>query len=352
MPASLLFADPPAARAPVRALSGIEKAAIVVRVLAAEGAELPLRDLPEQDQHRLVLQLGRMGRVDAATMDAVVAEFCGDVEGIGVTFPPGLPGALELLGEHLSEPVMRRIREAIGTGRGSDPWRDLAAAATDRLLPALAEESVEVAAIVLAKLPVPRAAELIGRMPGPRARAVAHALSLTAATPPDVVERIGRALAARIAEEPPRAFETGPAQRVGAILNFSPAATRDDVLDGLTEADAGFAAEVRKAIFTFANIPARIDPRDVPKVLRAVEQPVLIRALAGAKGPEAASAEFILANISQRMAQSLRDEMASLGKVSPREAEAAMTEVVVAIRRMEEAGELSFVAEDEDEEVD
>ena len=36
----------------------------------------------------------------------------------------------------------------------------------------------------------------------------------------------------------------------------------DEVLEGLDAEDAGFAEEVRRAIFTFANIPARIDPRN------------------------------------------------------------------------------------------
>ena len=40
------------------------------------------------------------------------------------------------------------------------------------------------------------------------------------------------------AEQPARAFDAGPVERVGAILNISPALTREDVLKGLDEADA------------------------------------------------------------------------------------------------------------------
>ena len=52
--------------------------------------------------------------------------------------------------------------------------------------------------------------------------------------------------------------------------------------------------------------------------------------------------------MSQRMAQSLRDEMANLGKVKEKDAEEAMSAVVAAIREMEAAGEIFLVAEDED----
>jgi flagellar motor switch protein FliG len=96
---------------------------------------------------------------------------------------------------------------------------------------------------------------------------------------------------------------------VGAILNVSSAAVRDALLDGLTADDATFADKVRKAIFTFAHLPARVPPRDVPKVVRVVDQATLVTALAGATGPLEAVADFILANMSQRMAQTLREEI-------------------------------------------
>jgi len=149
---------------------------------------------------------------------------------------------------------------------------------------------------------------------------------------------------------PPKAFDDGPVERVGAILNFSPANTREDVLAGLEEEDEGFASQVRKAIFTFANIPARIDPRDVPKITRGVDQAVLVTALAAAEaGGLQESSEFILQNISKRMAEGMREEMKELGKVKEADGEVAMTAVVAEIRELEAAGEVFFVANDEDD---
>ena len=111
---------------------------------------------------------------------------------------------------------------------------------------------------MLSKLPVPKAAELLGRLPGDKARRVAYAVSLTGNVDPETVRRIGQSLAAQLDTQPARAFDTGPVERVGAILNVSPAATRDDVLQGLQETDADFAEQVRRAIFTFVHIPDRL----------------------------------------------------------------------------------------------
>ncbi|MDZ4094710.1 MAG: FliG C-terminal domain-containing protein, partial [Paracoccaceae bacterium] len=213
----------------------------------------------------------------------------------------------------------------------------------------LEQESIEIAAVMLSKLPVAKAAELLGKMPGEKARRVAYAVSMTGNVDPETVRRIGLSLAGQLDSQPARAFDTGPVERVGAILNISPALTREDVLKGLDEADADFAEQVRRAIFTFTLLPRRVIPRDVAKIVRVVDQPLLITALAAAMAsPEnAPAAEFILANLSQRMAQGLREEAAARGKVKDRDAEDAMNAVVIAIRDLEASGDLVLSDEDD-----
>ena len=221
--------------------------------------------------------------------------------------------------------------------------------AVDRLLPVLQEESIEVAAVMLSKLPVPKSAELLGKLPGDRARRVAYAVSQTGNVDPETVRRIGLSLVGQLDAQPARAFESGPVERVGAILNVSAALTRDDVLAGLQETDADFADLVRRAIFTFVHLPRRVLGRDVPKIIRLVDQPVLVTALAATVGVAEleTAAEFMLANMSQRMAQGLREEMVTRGRVKEKDAEAAMAMVVMAIRQLEAAGEIILVQQEE-----
>lgn len=323
-----------------------QKAAIIVRLLASQGLKLPLAELSDDQQTSLAEHIAAMKLIDRETLHQVVEEFCTELEAVGLTFPGGLDGALSLLDGQLSSSAATRIRRlASGTSR-ADPWERITGLSTEALLPVLMEESTEVGAVMLSKLSVAKSAELLGKMPAEKARRLAYAVSLTGNVAPETVLRIGAALAGQLDAAPPKAFDTGPVERVGAILNFSPAATRDSVLRGLEEDDKVFAEQVRKAIFTFTNIPSRIDPRDIPKILRAVDQAKLILALAGAKGEDEKAASFILSNMSQRMAQNLRDEMANLGKVKEKDVEEAMNEVVAAIRELESRAEIFLVAEE------
>lgn len=332
---------------PSRFLSGKQKAAIIVRLLVADGTSIPLTNMTDAMQAELTEQIALMRRIDGATLRLVCEEFLAELEGAGLSFPGGIERALKIMDGYISNGAVNRLRRMVGQNPDADPWDRIAGLDGEVLAKVLDEESIEVGAVMLSKLPVSKAADLLGRLPGDRARRVAYAVSLTGAVQPDTVERIGKSLASQLDAQPPRAFDADPIERVGAILNFSPANTREDVLKGLEEEDAVFAEEVRKAIFTFANIPARIDARDVPKIIRSVPQATLVTALAYAKGSSQPSADFILANMSQRMAATLREEMAELGKVRDKVGEEAMSAIVSSIREREAAGEIFMIAIDE-----
>ena len=220
-------------------------------------------------------------------------------------------------------------------------------------MPIVERESTEVSAVLLSKLPVPKAAELLGLVPGARARRITYAVSLTSKVTPDAVDRIGLSLAAQFEMQPPRAFEDDPEERLGAILNVSQAGTRDEMLTALDEDDADFSRKVRKAIFTFSHIPERIHMVDLPKIVRDVDPEVLVTALAYALGSGddelKDAAEFIFANISKRMAENLRDEATEKGKVKPKAGEDAFNAIVAVIRNLQATNEITLLDPDEEE---
>ncbi|OSP56270.1 flagellar motor switch protein FliG [Pseudoruegeria sp. SK021] len=343
-------AAPLPARRPRPRLSQRQKAAIIVRLLLKEGTQLSLEDLPESLQVDLTHEMGALRRIDKDTLREVVEEFTSEVNDLGMSFPGGLEDALTALDGAISSTSIRRVRQETGLVMTGDPWRMISGLSNQILADIIRQESTEIAAVVLSKLPVARSAEMLGQLPGDLARRITYAISTTSSIDPDTVRMIGLGIASQVADTNPRAFPEAPVDRLGAILNFSAAATRDDVLTGLDQADAGFAQEVRKAIFTFANIHDRIFARDIPKVTRAVDQTLLVTALAAAADAEAdiASAEFMFTNMSQRLASQLREEIADLGKVKSKDGEEAMNAVVAAIRDMERAGELTLRTDDDD----
>lgn len=336
------------------ALTSRQKAAIIVRFLLKEGADVPLDRLSDDSQTRLTTEMSAMAYIDRATLADVLAEFAREIEAMGLVFPAGLAEALAEMEGRISPVTAARLRKEAGVRQVGDPWERIRALDLEKLLTLLQAESTEVSAVLLSKLPVPKAAELLGQLPGPDARKISYAVSLTGNVTPDAVERIGLSLAARFEHEPPRAFEDDPVERLGAILNVANSDMRDELLSGLAEEDEAFSARLEKSIFTFVHIPARVGAVDVPKITREVEQDTLLTALAFAMGSDdeglTASAEYILGNISKRMAEGLREEIGEQGKIKPKDGEAAMNAVIAAIGALQASGEMVLVIADEDDE--
>ncbi|KMK66529.1 flagellar motor switch protein FliG [Puniceibacterium sp. IMCC21224] len=326
------------------------KAAIIVQFILNEGADVPLSALPEDLQSQLTQQLGAMRYVDRDTLNSVVGEFADELDQIGMSFPGDIAGALSALDGRISPQTARRLRKEAGVRQAGDPWARIAALSVERLQQIVLTESTEIAAVLLSKIDVNKAATLLGRLPGTRARRITYAVSMTAGVTPEAVDRIGLSLASQLDAEPPKAFGITPSDRVGAILNFSASRTRDDVLSGLDEEDSTFAEAVRRAIFTFANIPDRLNPNDVPKITRDVDAATLTTVFAFASSEEDLRAvDFLCENMSKRMSASLREDADAKGKVKQKVGEEAVTIVIRAIRDMVTSGEITFLSPEDDE---
>ena len=83
-------------------------------------------------------------------------------------------------------------------------------------------------------------------------------------------------------------------------------------------------------------------------MVRAVDQDTLLKALVGAEEVAPETRDFLLKNISSRVAEQLREAMAETGKVRKRDAELAQNEVIRAIRDLVAKGEMKMIAEDDE----
>ena len=270
-----------------------------------------------------------------------------------MTAPGTRDGAIMTIADHLSPTLAERLRAQTDQVRNGDHWPRIMDLEIERIVNIMNNESNEICAVVLSKLPVAKAAEVLQKTPGDRARRITFAMSQTADISPDAVKRIGTALAADYSRPDFLAFEKAPVQRLGAILNSTVTDTREDVLEALGTADPVFASDVRKAIFTFENIATRVKPNDIPNCIRSVDGEVLTAAIAYALAgdePLVASAEFILENLSQRMAGQIREDADERGKVKKSEAEAAMSEITTAIRELSDSGAITLIDPDDDDE--
>lgn len=301
------------------------KAAIVVRFLMQEGAEIDLALLPTSLQADLTREIADLPLIDRATLAEVIEEFAHELDSVGLTAQGGLGSALRLLEGKITHDTARRLRQDAGVRLFEDPWGRIKQLEEQELLKLLESETKEISAVVLSKLDVKKAAAVLGGMPGDRARKISFAISQTARVTPDAVDRIA------------------------AILTAASDDLRDKVMNGLRETDPELAERVLAGVFTFIDIPTRIAIADVAMAVKTVAQTDLVVALcyANSNGMEEVS-EFILEGLSRRMAETLREEIAERGAVKTKDGDAAITALVSGVQGQISAGEISFVDLEQD----
>lgn len=324
-------------------LTSQQKAALIVRLLLSQAVFPGVDRLSPQQQANLTRAMATLGPIRRDTLARVVQEFTGKLDALAMTAPHDLSGALSLMEPYISPLARDGLKAEAEAGDSSDPWTKLAVLDPDRLRPLMLHESAEVCAILLSKLGVAKAASLLSDLDPDRAQVIAHAVSLTATVTPDMVARIGEHLLRQVYNAPENAFRSNAVDRVGAILNAVRSTARDSLLDGLERHDAAFGRDVRKAIFTFHHIPKRVEPSDVPRIIRRMETETFVTALAAGLSEAPVTVEFLLENMSRRLAEQMRDEAEAMKRPRDTEGEAAMAQVVNTIRALEDEGELRLV---------
>lgn len=326
-----------------RRMGSQQKAAVIVRLLLGQGVSPGVQRLAPHHQTKLAHVISRLGAVDRQTLSEVVHEFTARIDNLALSFPDGLTETLDLLEPHLGEGALSSLRQAAERSEGQDPWARVAKQSVERLAPLMDSESAEVCAVLLSKLTVAKAAALLANLPEDRGQILAHTVALTETITPELVDRIGVHIAQVLEAIPPLAFAKSAAERVGAILNSTPQAAREKMLEGLNTRDAPFAKEVRKSIFSFNHIPMRVDPPDVPIIMRKADAKSVIVAFAAGLANAPLTVEFLLENMSKRLAEQMRDEAEGLGTPKPEEGEAAMADLVSTIRDLEASGDLTLL---------
>jgi len=328
-----------------RGLSRDQKAAVIVRLLANGTDTFKIDTLEPGAMLRLVHAMASLRHVDEATILSVIDEFLHDIDSLQLYFKSGLNGAIETLDPYLGADVRSLLAETPDANTPIDPWVAVRAMQPEVLGPILSQETPQICAIALAKLPATLAATILADLPADFAHSVTLAVAKTDYVARTTVQHIGAAIkAAATSHGKTGALDGTPIDRIGAILNYAPGSARQDMLKALDTADSDLTDSIRAVMFTFGDIPDRIEIRDVPKLVRAAENQTLVTALAGALTSHKEVVDFILSNLSKRLSEQLNEEVLEIGDVKTKDADAAMNALVQGIRDLETSGDLIFIS--------
>jgi flagellar motor switch protein FliG len=225
------------------------------------------------------------------------------------------------------------------------PFEFLRRTPPEQIATFLRSESPQVTALVVAHLHTTLAAQVLSSLEGTDQPEIALRIARMAETSPEVVHQVEAVMRQKLATVVQQEYTgAGGVKSLADILNHTDRSTERNVLDSLSESDEELSAEVRRLLFVFEDI-TKLDDRAIQLILREADQKDLSLAL---RGVSEEVKQRILANMSERGAQMLVEEMEFQPPQRKRDIEEAQGRVVAIVRRLEEAGAVVLSRSDED----
>ena len=329
-----------------RPLNGRQKVAVLCMAIGTEHAAKVTGGLTPDEAELITFEIAQMDRVPQEVMEAVLAEWLEATLGIASLTTGGLEYAKEVLekayGRNRADQILRRITAQLADTAGLYRLRK---ADPQQLANTLRGEHPQTVALVLAHLDPPHTAAIIRELPVAFCGEVIYRMARMEKVSPEMLQLIERALSSEADLNFSQGMSAagGPAA-VASVLNLVSGTLEKELLEGVSERDAGLCEQIKNLMFVFEDL-VTLDDKSLQRLLREVEAKQLALALKAASDELKAK---IMGAMSQRAVAALKEEMEFMGPVKMRDVEAAQAGIVTQVRKLEETGEIVLSAGSDD----
>jgi flagellar motor switch protein FliG len=208
----------------------------------------------------------------------------------------------------------------------------------NQLLTFIQKEHPQTIAFVLAQLNPAQASSILIDLPPELQAEVVLRFSSMERVSPETIQSVESVLESRI-DFSQSTSRLGGVKAIAEILNLVGQSAERAILSKINERAPEIATEIKNLMFVFEDIVI-LDDRSIQRVLKEVDNKELALAL---KHVSAETKKKIFANLSERAANVIKEEMEYMGPVRLRDVEEAQQRIVDIIRRLEESGQVVVV---------
>lgn len=318
-------------------LTGKQKAAILLISLGPDVSAQVYKHLTEEEIEKLSLEISSVKKVDSGMKEQVLEQFHQIALAQDYISQGGIGYAKTVLEKAFGEQEASNIINRLTSSLQVRPFDFARKADPQQVLNFIQNEHPQTIALVLSYLDPEQAGQILSALPQEVQADIAKRIATMDSTSPDIISQVEEVLERNISSQFTEDYtQTGGIQAVVEVLNGVDRSTERTILDALEIQDPELADEIKKRMFVFEDIVI-LDNRAIQRVIREVENEDLRLAL---KVSSDEVKDIVFKNMSQRMAETFKEEMEYMGPVRLRDVEEAQTRIVAIIRRLEDIGEI------------
>jgi flagellar motor switch protein FliG len=316
-------------------LSTAQKAAAVIIALGAEKASLLYKFMEDEEVEQLTLEVARLGVLSTQQTEDVLNEFYQLCLTNKAVTEGGLEYARAVLEKAYGEQAAAELLGKVTKSLKNREFAFMDKADVKSLFSALRSERPQTIALVLSYVDADKAAGVVAQLEEKKQIQVVESIAKLDSVSPAAIKIVEAEMHNRFSNiMTDTNIKVGGIDYVADVMNNLDRTSEKNIFDGLSDPD--LADEIRKRMFVFEDI-ITMDDRSVQRFVRDCDPRDLVLAL---KAANAEVANKLFANMSTRMAQSIKDDLEITSNVRMKDVEEAQQRIVGIIRGLEEKGEI------------
>lgn len=324
-------------------LSGAERAAVVLRELGEPLAVDILRHMDETAITKISLAMATLPKVNFGQRDEIINAFATDF-GMADLGEDGLQFLTSILTAALGETQARAILEQLSRADRESSFQKIDA---QTLALQMGTERPQTIALLLAHVPHETGAAMLSYLSEELAADALYRYTLLDTVSPGAVKELREMLddiIANTADGGARQFaDLGGPRQAADILNLLQTSLSERVMAAISERDNETADKIRENLFTFLDL-IKLSDRAIQILLREVPSERLVIAL---RPVDESMREKFFTNMSGRMVDLLKEELANGPPLRRSDALAAQSEIVAAALRLSSEGRIVINASED-----
>lgn len=323
----------------IDSLTARQKAAVLLVAVGPTEAARVLSYMTEEEVELIATEISRLNSIPPPLMSNVLEDFHTQAIAHEYMLEGGIDYARQLLVEWKGSKGEEIIERLVATAQVA-PFSFLSNMEPQQLLQFLKDEHPQTVALVIAYLPSVFGAKLLSGLNDDQQTEVSLRIATMDRTSPDVIRRVEDSLKLRLGSVTSAEITSmkGGVEDLADLLNSAGRTVERTVLDSLNDIEPELAERVRALMFVFEDIIDMSD-KDLQEILRTVDAKQLALAT---KGVNDNVKEKVFGNLSERAANTLKEEIDFLGAVKVADVEAAQSTIVADIRRLDEEGRIQM----------
>jgi flagellar motor switch protein FliG len=313
----------------VRAMTGPERAAVLLLALGEEHAAKLFALMDDEEIKELSQTMANLGNVSSNVVERLFIDFADQISATG-SLIGSYDSTERLLQKVLSKERVESIMEEIRGPAGRTMWDKLGNVNEAVLANYLKNEYPQTVAVVVSKIKPDHAARVLAQLPESFAMEVIMRMLRMESVQKEVLDDVERTLRTEFMSNLARTSRRDAHEMMAEIFNNLDRASESRFIAALEERNRDSAEKIKALMFTFEDL-GRLDPGAVQTLLRNVDKTKLAIALKGASEP---LRDRFFSNMSERAGKLLKEEMQSMGPVRLKDVDEAQMHMVTVAKEL------------------